>query len=310
VGDWRPSNVLILVVLLAGAGLFLAGLLGGGDDDSSESSGTTAPPPGVIVWAVGNGADANGRGSAVARLVTRGRPARFLYLGGVFPTGVLRDFTRGYAQAFGRLAAFTAPTVGQPEYRNRGLGYDPYWKAVSQAADKPAIASFAKEAAKDGPPAYYTFKIGGWDILALDSEGAHDKGSKQVKWLRKQVAKGKGTCRLAFWYTSRYSAGPAPDAQDVEPFWDALRNRAVLVLNARNRNMQRISQRGITQLTAGSGGVGLQKAPNGRKLATFTNDTRYGALRLDLRATSARYSFVAVDGRTLDTGTVPCRPSR
>ena len=101
-----------------------------------------------------------------------------------------------------------------------------------------------------------------------------------------------------------------PIGTGVEPFWDALGKQAVLVLNARNRNMQTIRQKGITQLTAGAGGVGLQKAPNGRKLATFTNDTRYGALRLDLRPTFARYSFVAVDGRTLDKGTVPCRPLR
>jgi len=311
VRGWRPSGALVVVVLLAGAGLVLAGLLSDEDDPGSAGQGPSAPaPPGVRVWAVGNGAESSGRGPAVARLVARGRPQRFLYLGGVFPRGVLDDFVRGYAPAFGRFTAFTAPTAGRPEWRNRGLGYEPYWTAVSRSADRSALASFAKSASRGRPPAYFAFEVGGWEILSLNSEASHGSDSSQVKWLEKQLGKGRGTCRLAFWSRPRYSAGPAPDAQDVEPFWDALRRRAVLVLNAGNRNMQRIRQKGITQLTAGSGGVGLQKAPNGRKLATFTNDTRYGALRLDLLPTSARFTFVAVDGPTLDTGTVPCRPLR
>jgi hypothetical protein len=311
VKGWRPSGLLIVLVFLAAAVLIVAGLVGGGDsdDDGGPAPGASQQaPPGVLVWAVGNGADSTGRGSAVARLVAGGRPQRFLYLGGVFPRGVLNDFVRGYAPAFGRFAAFTAPTPGQPEWRNRGLGYEPYWTAVSRSADSSAIASFSKAAAKGRPPQYFAFEAGGWEILSLNSEASHGKGSSQVKWLDKQLGKRTGTCRLAFWYRPRYSAGPAPDAEDVEPFWDALAKKSVLVLNARNRNMQVIAKRGITQLTAGAGGVGLQKAPNGRKLATFTNDTRYGALRLDLRPTYARYTFVAVDGTSLATGKLPCRP--
>lgn len=306
---WRPSGALILIFFLVGAGLVIVGLMQGTNDDSGEPSATPPVPPGIVVWAVGNGADSTGRGSAVARLVARGKPARFLYLGGVFPRGSLNDFVRGYAPAFGRFAAFTAPTPGRPEWGNRGLGYDPYWTAVSRSADKPALPRFAKPAAKGRPPTYFAVKVGGWDVLSLNSETSHGTRSKQVSWLRDQVKK-KGTCRLAFWYRPRYSAGPARDASDVEPFWKALKGKAVLVLNARNRNMQRIRQRGMTQLTAGSGGVGLQKAPNGRKLAAFTNESRYGALRLDLRPTFASFTFVAVDGRALDTGTIPCRPLR
>ena len=308
---WRPSGLLVILVLLAGAVLVVVGLATSDDSGDEGAPSTSQPaPPGVLVWAVGNGADSKGRGSAVARLVAGGRPQRFLYLGGVFPRGVLNDFVRGYAPAFGRFAAFTAPTAGEPEWDNRGLGYEPYWTAVSRSADSPAIADFAKEAARGRPPTYYAFDVGGWEILSLNSEAPHSARSAQLRFVKETLKKRKGTCRLAFWYRPRYSAGPAPDALDVEPFWDALAKKAVLVLNARNRNMQLIKQRGITQLTAGAGGVGLQKAPNGRKLATFTNDTRYGAVRLDLRPTFARFTFVAVDGRALETGTVPCRPLR
>jgi hypothetical protein len=305
---FRPSGALIAIVVLAGLGLVVAGIVQSDDSDETAPSATPLQPPSVVVWAVGNGADASGRGSAVARLVAKGRPQRFLYLGGVFPRGSLNDFVRGYAPAFGRFAAFTAPTPGRPEWRDRGLGYEPYWTAVSRSADKPALKKFAKQASKGRPPTYFSFDVGGWDILSLNSEARHDSRSPQVRWLRDRVKK-KGSCRLAFWYRPRYSAGPGPDATDVDPFWDALKGRAVLVLNAGNRNMQRIRRRGITQLVAGAGGVPLQKAPNRRKLATFTSDTRYGAVRLDLRPNSVRFTFVAVDGRTLDTGTLPCRPS-
>jgi hypothetical protein len=61
---------------------------------------------------------------------------------------------------------------------------------------------------------------------------------------------------------------------------------------------------------AGAGGRGIyQIKPEERASLAFANDTDYGALRLSLKPGRADYRFVAVDGRTLDSGTVRCMRS-
>jgi Fe-S cluster assembly protein SufB len=63
----------------------------------------------------------------------------------------------------------------------------------------------------------------------------------------------------------------------------------------------------VVRWSAGAGGRGLYGVAADRRLA-FADDRHHGALRLDLRAGMARYAFVSARGRTLDRGTVRCRP--
>jgi calcineurin-like phosphoesterase family protein len=245
----------------------------------------------VTVWAVGNG-NAYTDGQSVTRLLERGKPDRFLYLGDVYENGTPEDFEKNYRPSYGRLAKLTAPTPGNHEWPLHTQGYDVFWRGVL----KKAI------------PKYYKFTIGGWDILSLNSEAPHDESSAQVRWLRSKV-KRPGACRLAFWHRPRYSDGQLiGDAPDVEPFWDALRGRATIVLNGHDHSMQRFRPiDGITQLIVGSGGHGHHPLKPLTRRSVFAQDVDYGALRLTLKPGQAKYRFVAVDGRTLDTGTIRCK---
>jgi hypothetical protein len=62
------------------------------------------------------------------------------------------------------------------------------------------------------------------------------------------------------------------------------------------------------QFVSGAGGRELYEVDRSDPRLAFGEGDEYGALRLDLRPGAARYRFVAVDGRTLDSGTIPCRP--
>ena len=259
----------------------------------------SGPSRRAVVWAVGDGADGGSAGRAVAELVRAGPVDRFLYLGDVYgpqPAGLLRgdgtaaDYRTRYAPLYGALARRTAPTPGNHEWPQRGGGYEPYWRRVMGAT----------------PPAYYSFTIAGWQVLSLNSEAPHGRGSRQVRWLARQVAR-PGTCRLAFWHRPRFSAGRHGDQADIAPLWDALRGRATLVLNGHDHDMQRLRPvDGITEIVSGAGGHGLYRLHRDRRLA-FGDDRTYGALRIDLRPGRARLRFVASDGRVLDSSVVRCR---
>jgi hypothetical protein len=243
------------------------------------------------VWAVGDGADGERYSPRVGRLVARGEPDRFLYLGDVYEDGTAEEFKNNYAPVFGRFADITAPTPGNHEWPNHAEGYDPYWKKIL---------------GKDLPE-YYQFSLAGWEVLSLNSEVPHDEASAQVRWLRSNLP-GDGTCRFAFWHRPRFSFGDHGNQPDVTPLWNALRGRAVLIVNGHEHNMERFAPRdGITELVVGSGGRGIYEIkPEELAQLEFGNDTDFGALRLKLKPGRADYRFVAVDGRTLDSGTVRC----
>lgn len=267
-----------------------------------EPTGAFVPsgPAGrAVVWAVGDGADGGAAGRAVAARIRAGRVDRFLYLGDVYGPdvggfvrgdGTAADYRNRYAPLYGGLAARTAPTPGNHEWPQRGDGYEPYWRAVMGRI----------------PPAYYRFTIAGWQVLSLNSQAPHDRGSAQLRWLARQVAR-PGTCRLAFWHRPRFSAGRHGDQADIAPLWNALRGRAVLVVAGHDHDMQRFRPiDGMTQVVSGAGGHGLYGLHRDPRLA-FGDDREYGALRIDLRPGRARLRFVAAGGRVLDSSAVRCR---
>lgn len=249
------------------------------------------PQAPATVWAVGDGADGGTAARAVAAHITADHPDRLLYLGDVYETGSASEFADHFNAVYRALKSITAPTPGNHEWPARTAGYDPYWRGVTGAATPP----------------WYAFRIGGWRVLSLNSEAAHDAGSPQLRWLRAQLEQETGTCTMAIWHRPRYSTGLHGDQPDVQPFWDALRGHAALVLNGHDHDMQRFrARRGTTEVVAGAGGHGLYPL---RKIGSqaFVDDHHYGALRLELEPGRAQLAFVLPSGRVLDQSTVGCR---
>ena len=246
----------------------------------------------AVVWAVGDGADGSDDAKAVAARIARGPVDRVLYLGDVYEDGTGEDFEENYATVYGRLASVTAPTSGNHDSDNERTGYDPYWRRAHGVS----------------PPDWYGFRAGGWRILSLDSELPREARSVQRRWLTRQL-RAPGTCRIAFWHRPRFSAGTTHgDQEDVAPLWNALRGRAAIALAAHEHGLQRFKPiDGITQFVSGAGGRELYDLAEDDRLA-FGDDDTHGALRLVLRPGVAAYAFVGADGRTLDSGTVRCRP--
>ncbi len=278
-----PLRRLALIAIIAS--LAPLALLADHDHDARAATWQT-------VWAVGDGADGGPASRAVENLViTSGPIARFLYLGDVYPTGTRAQFTRDYRNVYGSLADVTDPTPGNHEWPRREQGYDAYWKTV-----------IGRE-----PPAFYSLRVGGWQLLSLNSQTPHGAHSRQLRWLHNQTA-APGTCRIAFWHRPRFSAAPhVPDQPDVAPLWRALRGHAVAVLNGHAHDMQRFRPvDGITEFVDGAGGHQMHPVDAYDPRLAFSDDHSFGALRLRLRPGVADYAFVDSAGHTLDAGRLAC----
>lgn len=267
-----------------------------------EPTGAFVPsgPDGrAVLWAVGDGADGSARAQRVVTRMRRKRFDRVLYLGDVYGAGLLSslrgdgtetDYRKRYAPVYGDFALKTAPTPGNHEWPQRRDGYEPYWAEVFG----------------EPPPAWYGFRVGGWQLLSLNSEAPHGRNSAQVRWLRAQV-RAPGTCRLAFWHRPRFSAGKHGDAPDLAPLWEALRGHATVVVTGHDHNMQRFERiDGITQYVSGAGGHSLYRFKRRDPRMAFGESFVYGALRIELRPGSARMAFVSSGGKILDVSDVVC----
>ena len=93
-----------------------------------------------------------------------------------YPDGTKENFGC-YDKTWGRVKTRTRPAVGNHEFHSRDATY--YFDYFGQAAGD----------AKDG---FYSYDLGVWHIIALNSEcievGGCDAGSREEKWLRSDLA--------------------------------------------------------------------------------------------------------------------------
>jgi hypothetical protein len=246
----------------------------------------------TTVWAVGDGADSTTRDDAVAAMVEQRSPDAFLYLGDVYEDGTAAEYAANYATGFGRMKPITYPTPGNHEWGKRAEGYDTYWGSRFTS------------------PHYYSFDLGGWHLISLNSEEPHEAGSAQLDWLRRDLGERSGDCTIAFWHRARYSAGHHGDESSLAAVWGSLAGRASIVLTGHDHTYQRFRPiNGITNWVVGTGGHGLTGInASDSRLAAHSN-SEYGALRLTLTRNRADYAFFSSTGSIIDSGGVRCDPA-
>ena len=134
--------------------------------------------------------------SQTAWLVDRGGYAAVLALGDLqYENGALADFRTFYDASWGAFKSTTHPAAGNHEYNTpSAAGYYGY---------------FGKRAG-DASRGYYSFRIGTWHLIALNSNcarvGGCGPGSPQERWLRADLAAHRGACTLAYWHHPRSPA--------------------------------------------------------------------------------------------------------
>jgi acid phosphatase type 7 len=266
------------------------------------------PPSGKVIVAAGDIADCSSDGDeATARLVG-GIEGTVLTLGdNAYEDGTAQDFSECYEPTWGQFKERTRPVPGNHDYETEGASA--YFDYFGEVAGQPGKG-------------YYSYDLGRWHIVALNSN-CEDVGcaasSPQLRWLKADLAKDPKTCTLAYFHYPLFSSGEyRPGIREVKPLWEALYAAGVdVVLNGHDHNYQRFApqdpngkadpQRGIREFVVGTGGRSHYSILDPIANSEVYNDESYGVLKLTLHPHSYEWEFVPVEGETFsDSGSAQC----
>jgi hypothetical protein len=262
----------------------------------SPTTTTAAAQPGVTVVAAGDIACPQSLACPdTSRRVESLAPAAVLALGDIqYERGELADFQAVFDKSWGRFKSIIHPTPGNHEYSTTGAaGYFEYF----------------------GVQRWYSFDIGGWHVVSLNSNcrsvGGCDVGSPQERWLKADLAAHPARCVLAFWHHPRWSSGFHGSDPGYDAFWsDLAAAGAEIVLSGHDHDYERFGpDRGIRQFVVGTGGRSLYPIVGHEVRSETSNDSTVGVLALTLRPTSYDWQFVpAATSKYADSGHAECSP--
>jgi acid phosphatase type 7 len=267
------------------------------------------PPSGKVIVAAGDIASCSGTADeATARLVGSIDGSTVLTLGDeAYPEGTPEEFEECYKPTWGRFEDRTKPVPGNHEYHTReAKGYFGYFGKAASEAGK----------------GYYSYDLGQWHIVALNSnceEVGCAASSPQVRWLKADLAKDSKTCTLAYFHYPLFSSGKyRPGIRQVKPLWEALYAAgADVVLNGHDHNYQRFApqdpngkadpERGIREFVVGTGGRSHYPILDPIANSEIYDDETFGVLKLTPRPEGYEWRFLPVEGETFtDSGSARC----
>jgi len=178
-------------------------------------------------------------------------------------------------------------------------------------------------AAGDPATGYYSYDLGTWHIIVLNSEckevGGCNAGSQQEKWLRADLAAHPAACKLAYFHKPLFSSGRAHgDDLEIQPLWQALYDgSADVVVNGHDHDYERFApqtpdaapdpKRGIREFVVGTGGKNHRPFGTPRPNSEIRNADAFGVLKLTLKPTGYDWQFVPEAGKTFtDSGSGNC----
>ena len=226
--------------------------------------------------------------------------------------GSLASFFASYDLTWGRWRDASHPVVGNHEYDD-GLGaagYWDYWNGVAVGQGRAGVRG----------QGWYSYDVGSWHLIALNSNCDRVScrgGSRQLRWLRQDLDNHPYSCVLAYMHHPHFSSGIYEEFGDTRALWKALyRGGADVVLNGHDHLYERFAPSrpsgiadpvgGITQFTVGTGGYSLfptsERPPN----SEFVYNGSFGVLFMRLLPDSFGWSFIDVDGRSIDRGSRLC----
>jgi hypothetical protein len=243
-----------------------------------------------------------------------------------YECGDYSNLLKFYDPTWGQFRALTHPAIGNHEYLTApgtsgcdpattvpGEGYFDYWNGVGVASGP----------AGDRTKGYYSYEVGSWHLIALNSNcsqvGGCSATSPQATWLRSDLAAHPSACTLAYWHHPRFSSGEHGDNTSVSALWDALYSAgADVVLNGHDHDYERFAPQtpagvadpvsGIRQFVVGTGGRSHYAFPGAiHPTSDARNADTFGVLELTLRPQGYDWRFLPVQGGTFtDSGSGTC----
>ena len=231
-----------------------------------------------------------------------------------YEQGTLAQFMGSFHPSWGRAKPLISPVPGNHEYDTPGAaGYFDYFNGPGVATGQ------AGERGKG----YYSFEVGTWHVVALNSEcnriGGCGPDSPQVRWLRADLAANPRPCTLAYWHGPRFTSGRYGDkSEDVRALFDAAHAGGVdVVLSGHEHFYERFGPqdgegradpaRGVRQITVGMGGKGPHGFDTVQPNSEFRTASVIGVLEMTLGEGSYAWRLVrAPTSRIFDSGASSC----
>jgi PKD repeat protein len=221
-----------------------------------------------------------------------------------YESGTTEEFANCYDPTWGRHRDRTRPVPGNHEYNTPGA--TPYFE-------------YFGEAAGTAGQGYYSYDLGSWHIIALNSEIGIWAGSPQYRWLEDDLAASPAECALAYWHRPLFSSGLFGGTVRMRTMYELLYQNGVdVALTGHSHLYERFAPQspyadldpayGIRQFIVGTGGSGLSElastlAPNSEVLDNNT----FGVLMLHLSDGGYDWEFIpAAGGSFTDQGSDTC----
>lgn len=293
----------VLAALLAGAcGGSSTNAPGPGPNPFNQPTTSLTPQIAVLVGAGDiadcDAADRGASAESTAKLLD-GIPGTVFTTGdNVYFNATAADFRNCYEPRWGRHRGRTFPAPGNHEYQSPGaLPYFDY---------------FGDNAGPRGA-GFYSYTLGNWHIISLNSEVGVSQGQEQYLWLRRDLEDNKlveaatrTRCTLAYWHHPLFTSGPSGGtASRMRDMWNLLHEFGVDVAIAGHDHLyERFAPQdafgrrdafGIQQFIVGTGGAALYDFGGSHPNSLFRLKA-YGVLKLTLR--DIGYDSVFIEART------------
>ena len=250
----------------------------------------------------------NGSGARATAAVLERVPGTIFTTGDhAYQHGSAKEFSDCYGPTWGRFKDRTRPAVGNHDLiTSNGK---PYWDYFGEAA---------------GPrdKGYYSYDLGAWHVIALNSAIPARKGSEQFKWLNDDLAAHKVDCVLAYWHIARFSSGAHGSDPLMADVWKALYEAgADVVLSSHDHDYERFAPQddkgkpdpdhGIREFVVGTGGGGVYEFKKTAANSEVKNNKTYGVLKLTLKPGKYDWEFIRAMGEQFrDAGSGTCSAPR
>lgn len=242
----------------------------------------------------------DGDHEATARLLDAIGGTVFALGDNAYMSGTAQEYNDCYDRTWGRHRHRTRPVPGNHEYESPGAS--------------PYFDYFGANAGPHGR-GYYSFDLGGWHVISLNSNIPVSAGSPQEAWLRADLAASRAQCTLAYWHHPLYSSGKHGNQERMRDFWRILHDAgAEIVLSAHDHTYERFALQdpdglpdeahGIRQFVVGTGGA----RPYPFTIVRPNSEVRLsalGVLKLTLSPAGYDWEFISVSGAG-DFGTGTC----
>jgi hypothetical protein len=226
-----------------------------------------------------------------AEQVSAMAPQKVLVLGDAqYEQGEYANFIQSYDPTWGAFNSIAAPLPGDAEYKTPGAaGYFQYFANV--------LSPYGA-AASDPTKSYYSFNVGDWHVVAVNSICSAASGvscREQRNFLRNDLEADTHLCEIVFYHHPNKEAFAETSAA----------NGVELLMTGHKHVYERWDQKfglDIRQLVVGTGGKSL-----GTPAANADAGVKaFGVAKLVLSETSYSWEFIDRAGTVRDSGSDTC----